>query len=213
MYNYKNISIQRLGHDGFLVLYKGKNICIDPFEIKENFEADYLFLTHNHKDHTSLNDINKIIKSDTIVICPPICEENIKDIPNKKIFINPNENLTLDDFSLKTLPAYNTNKFRSPGIQYHPKESGFLGYILDFDGTKIYHAGDTDIIPEMENIYPDIALLPVSGVYAMTAQEAVQAIELIKPKIAIPMHYDSIVGTIEDAKYFEKHTQCEVVIL
>lgn len=213
MYTYKNITIQRLGHDGFLIWYRWKNICIDPFEIKETIQADYIFITHNHRDHLSIDDITKIIKPNTIIVCPWICEENLMNIQNKKIFLEQNDNLTLDDFSVKTLPAYNIDKFRSPGVPYHPKESWFVGFVFDFDWTTIYHAWDTDIIPEMENISPDIALLPVSGVYTMTAQEAVESIKLIKPQIAIPMHYDNIVGTIEDAKYFKENAKCEVIIL
>jgi L-ascorbate metabolism protein UlaG (beta-lactamase superfamily) len=213
MYIHKNIKIQRLGHDWFLINYKWKNICIDPFGLKEEFQADYIFLTHNHRDHLSINDITKIIKSKTIIICPLICEENLKEIQNKKIFLEQNDNLDLDDFSVKTIPAYNIDKFRSPWIQYHPKESGFVGFIFNFDWTTIYHAWDTDIISEMEWLSPDIAILPVSWVYTMTAQEAVKSIELIKPQIAIPMHYDSIVWTTKDAQYFKEHANCEVVIL
>jgi len=213
MYNYKNINIKRLGHDWFLINYKDKNICIDPFEIKKNFQADYLFITHNHRDHLSLDDIQKIIKPTTTIICPIICEENLKDFPQNKIFLNQNDNLNLDNFSVKTIPAYNTNKFRSPWIVFHPKESWFVGFIFNFDWTRIYHAWDTDIVPEMENLSPDIALLPVSGVYTMTAQEAVESVNIIKPQIAIPMHYDNIVDTLEDAKYFKENAKCEVVIL
>lgn len=213
MYNYKNITIKRFGHDWFLIWYKWKNIIIDPFQLKETLQADYIFLTHNHKDHLSLDDIQKIIKPSTIIVCPTICEENLMNIQNKKIFLEQNDSLNLDNFWVKTIPAYNIDKFRSPWIPYHPKESWFVGFIFNFDWTIIYHTWDTDIIPEMKNISPDIALLPVSGVYTMTAQEAVQSINLIKPQIAIPMHYDSIVGTSEDAKYLKENAKCEVVIL
>ncbi len=213
MYNYKNITIQRLGHDWFMIWYKWKNICIDPFEIKDTIQADYIFLTHNHRDHLSLDDIQKIINTNTIIVCPNICEENLKDIQNKKIFLEQNDNLTLDNFSVKTIPAYCTDKFRSPWVPYHPKESWFVGFIFNFDWTTLYHAWDTDIIPEMEWLCPDIALLPVSWVYVMTSQEAVKSLELIKPQIAIPMHYDNIVWTLEDAKYFKENAKYEVVIL
>lgn len=213
MYTYKNINIQQLGHDWFLINYKWKNICIDPFENKLSFQADYILFTHNHKDHLSLDDISKIIKSNTKIICPYVCEENLINIQNEKIFLNQIDNLVLDDFSIKTIPAYNIDKFRSPWVPYHPKQSWFVGFIFDFDWTTIYHAWDTDIIPDMENISPDIALLPVSGKYTMTAQEACESIELIKPQIAIPMHYDNIVWTTKDAQYFKERAKCEVVIL
>lgn len=202
-----------MGHDGFLIVYKDKNICIDPFELKDVFHADYIFFTHNHRDHLSMIDIIKVIQPTTVLIAPYVCEENLKDLYNKKIFLKQYDILTLDDFSVKTVPAYNIDKFRSPWIPYHPKASWFVGFVFNFDWTMLYHSWDTDTIPEMEWLSPDIALLPVSWTYTMTAKEAVESIKFIKPKVAIPMHYDSIIGSLEDAKYFQEHAQCEVVIL
>ena len=213
MYTYKNITIEWLGHDWFLISYKDKKICIDPFEIKNSFQADYIWLTHNHRDHLSIVDIEKIITPTTILIAPSVCESDLKDFSNKKILLSQHDSQIVDDFSLTTIPAYCIDKFRSPWISYHPKESWFLGFILNFAWTTVYHAGDTDNIPEMKWLAPDIALLPVSWTYTMTAAEAVESVESIKPKIAIPMHYDSIVGTWEDAKYFQTHASCEVIIL
>lgn len=212
-YPYKNISIERLGHDWFLIHYKDKEICIDPFKIKENFEADYIFITHNHKDHLSLDDIKKVIKPSTIIIAPNICKEELKEFTQEKIFVSQDESKNMKNFNIRTLPAYNTNKFRSPGIVFHAKEVWFVWYVFDFDWTRVYHAGDTDIIPEMKWLSPDIALLPVSGTYVMTAEEAVKSLDLIQPKIVIPMHYDSIVGTKTDAECLKTQTKYEVVIL
>jgi L-ascorbate metabolism protein UlaG (beta-lactamase superfamily) len=115
--------------------------------------------------------------------------------------------------SVEAVPAYNTNKFRTPGKVYHPKEEGRIGYIITMNGVRIYHAGDTDHIPEMKNIKVDIALLPVSGTYVMTADEAAKAVAEIKPKIAIPMHYGAIVGDVNDAQKFQKLATCKVTIL
>jgi L-ascorbate metabolism protein UlaG (beta-lactamase superfamily) len=97
-----------------LIRYHDKTFCIDPFEIKKDFKADYIFFTHNHKDHLSLLDINKIIQPTTILVSPYVCEENLKDYENKKMFLKQNDFLTLDDFSVKTIPAYCIDKFRSP---------------------------------------------------------------------------------------------------
>ena len=213
MFDYKNISIHRLGHDGFLIKFKGKLICIDPYQTRERFDTDYIFLTHFHKDHLSREDIHKMLKPSTIIVAPLACEEQLQEFPQKKIFLKQEDKLPLEWFTVTTMPAYNTNKFRSPGVPYHPKELWFVGFLFNFEGTTLYHAGDTDIIPEMKDLTPDIALLPVSGVYAMTAQEAVESLALIQPKIAIPMHYDTIVGTFADAQYLEDHASCEVVIL
>ncbi len=213
MYTYKNVSIQWLGHDWFLITYKDKNICIDPFELKDVFYADYIFITHNHRDHLSIDDIKKIIQTSTLLIAPCVCSDDLKDFPNQKIFFQQEDTHLIDDFSVSTIPAYCIDKFRSPWVPYHPKQAWFVGYIFDFEGTKIYHAWDTDNIPEMQWLSPDIALLPVSWTYTMTAEEAVQSLKRILPKVAIPMHYDAIVGSLEDAKYFQAHAQCEVVIL
>jgi L-ascorbate metabolism protein UlaG (beta-lactamase superfamily) len=97
-----------------LIDYKNKKICIDPFEVKETSQVDYIFITHTHHDHLSVDDITKMMKSTTIIVAPYACEDNLKDLPNKKIFLKQDDTLTLDDFSVKTIPAYNIDKFRSP---------------------------------------------------------------------------------------------------
>ena len=112
------------------------------------------------------------------------------------------------------MPAYNTDKWRSPGVPFHPKENAMIGFVLSIDGKRIYHAGDTDLIAEMNNLKNiDIALLPVSGTYVMTALEAVEACKLIHPKLAIPMHYGAIVGTESDARTFKERAPCRVEII
>jgi len=105
------------------------------------------------------------------------------------------------------------NKFREPGKPFHPKEDGKIGFILSVKGVRIYHAGDTDPIPEMKNFKTDIALLPVSGTYVMTPEEAGEAARMIKPKLAIPMHYGTIVGSENDAERFKQLATCPVQIL
>ncbi|RLF54379.1 MAG: MBL fold metallo-hydrolase, partial [Thermoplasmata archaeon] len=99
---------------------------------------------------------------------------------------------------IEAVPAYNTDK------DFHPGKNGWLGFVVEIDGVRIYHAGDTDFIPEMKGIDVDIALLPVSGTYVMTAEQAVEAAKTIKPKVAIPMHYGAIVGGEKDASSFQK---------
>ena len=127
--------------------------------------------------------------------------------------MKPGEKILVDDVSVETVPAYNLNKFRSPGQPFHSKQEEMLGFIVTINDVRIYHAGDTDSIPEMEGMNVDIACLPVSGTYVMTAEEAAEAAGRIKPKIAIPMHYGSIVGDESDAERFKKLAACQVVIL
>ncbi len=155
--NYKNISINWLGQSGFLI----KNSLIiytDPFQIKTEEKADIIFITHGHYDHCSISDIEKIAKKGTIIVIPAACQSKImklKEDVDIKI-VNPGEQAIIKGIKVKAVPAYNTNKTA------HPKEDGWNGYVIDFDNVRIYHAGDTDAIPEMSPLREiDIALLPV----------------------------------------------------
>ncbi len=187
--------IKWLGHDTFMIDYENKVIYFDPYKLKEGLpKADYIFITHSHYDHFSSEDIDKIVKNDTVFIGPEDVISEIKE--NKTVLAEIGKESKLDGFSFKSIPAYNTNK------EFHPKEKKWVGYIVDIGNVKIYHAGDTDRIPEMKNLNVDIALLPVSGTYVMTAEEAAEAAMDIKPDIAIPMHYASIVGSTKDAERF-----------
>lgn len=210
------IDISWIGHDGFRIKKNSITIYIDPYKISKNFsnkkDADLILISHNHFDHLSIEDINNLINKETNIVCAKECIESLKsNYPQNKITgLDANQSITVRKISIKGIEAYNTNK------KFHPKEDKKIGFIIDLEDTKIYHSGDTDIIPEMENLNPDIALVPVSGTYVMTAKEASKAInELIRPKkMAIPMHYDSIVGNIKDAEEFCKEVNvCKTTIL
>lgn len=210
------IDIKWLGHDSFKIK-TDKVIYIDPFQIEPDEKADLIFITHEHFDHCNPEDIEKLIKDDTVLVGIPLCKDSFSKFSSdvkEIIYLKPNQKKTIEGIEVETVPAYNVNKFREPGKPFHPKQDGKVGYILNIDGKRIYHAGDTDLIAEMKNFGNiDIALLPVSGTYVMTAEEAVNAVDWIKPKIAIPMHYKKIVGTQEDALKFKRNAKCETVIL
>ena len=203
---YKMIDeIHWLGHDTFKIEGE-KVIYTDPFQIKKGDAADIILITHDHRDHCSPEDIKKVQGPETIIVATPDCMEKLSgDVRTMK----PGDRITVKGVEIEAVPAYNTNK------QFHLKESGWVGYIFTMNGQRIYLAGDTDHIPEMKTFDVDIALLPVSGTYVMTAEEAVLAAIDIKPKIAIPMHYNSIVGTEKDAlKFaFELKGKVEVRVL
>jgi len=127
--------------------------------------------------------------------------------------VRPGDRLELDGVQIEAVPAYNLNKFREPGKVFHPREDQKVGFIIEVDGIRIYHAGDTDSIPEMTGIKTDIALLPVSGTYVMTAEEAAEAATRIRPIVAIPMHYGTIIGSEKDALRFKELAKCDVQIL
>jgi L-ascorbate metabolism protein UlaG (beta-lactamase superfamily) len=200
-----------LGHAAFQISLN-KIIYIDPYELEDDLpKADYIFITHEHFDHFSPEDIKKIQKDSTLIIATKQCKGKID---GKFKYVEIGEEFSLDEINIEVVAAYNIDKFREPGLPYHPKEEEKVGYIINIDGEKIYHAGDTDFIPEMKSIKNiDIALLPVSGKYTMTPEEAAKATDMIQPKIAIPMHYGGIVGTVDDAKKFQELSSIKVLIL
>ena len=212
-----NIKLHWLGHDGFsLITQDNKVIYIDPYKISEvhhkKNDAELVLISHNHFDHLSIEDLRHIINENTKIIAASECIEKLNQEGFKSAKgVEPGQTIEERGVSIEIVPAYNTNK------NFHPKDDRKIGFIFTFDKTlKIYHAGDTDKIPEMSEFKPDIALVPVSGVYVMSADEAADAVNnLIKPsKLAIPMHYGTIVGSLDDAKKFKTLVKiCRVEIL
>ena len=198
-------NIEWLGHDSFRI--KGsKTLYFDPYQIGEAEPADLVLVTHEHFDHCSPDDVAGIQVGSTTVITE---KDSAAKLSGNVRIVSPGDHLTVEGITIEAVPAYNVNK------SFHPREKGWLGFIVELDGVRIYHAGDTDYIPEMSDIKTDIALLPVSGTYVMTATEAVEAALAIQPKIAIPMHYGAIVGGDSDAETFRTALaeKVEVVVL
>ena len=213
MFEYGGVKISWLGHDGFKIK-NAKTVYVDPYEIKGGEAADILLISHNHEDHCSPEDVKKIVSEKTTIITTAESKRKLSKTKAKEILVvKPGQKMLIDDVSVEMVPAYNVNKFRSPGHLFHPKENEMLGFIVTMNGVRIYHAGDTDLIPEMERFNVDVACLPVSGTYVMTAEEAVESTRHIKLKVAIPMHYGSIVGDDRDAERFKTLASCEVRIL
>jgi len=187
-------NIHWLGHATFKIIAEDKIIYIDPFQIKKEDQADIILITHEHFDHCSPEDVKKIQKPDTVIVTTSDCALKLSGDIKK---VKPGDKINVKGIEIEAVPAYNINK------KFHPKENNWVGFIINIKGTRIYHAGDTDKIPEMKDFKNiDIALLPVSGTYVMTAEEAADAALIINPKIAVPMHYGSIVGSEKDAKKF-----------
>lgn len=194
-----------LGHDAFLIDYDGTKVYFDPYQIGESETADIILVSHEHYDHCSPDDINRISSDETTILTNAASAKKLKgDVRVMK----PGDSISVKGVLVEAVPAYNVNK------RFHPSDSGGLGFIVEFGGIRVYHAGDTDLIPEMSEIKADIALLPVSGKYVMTAQEAAEAARIISPRTAVPMHYGSIVGSDDDAEMFKEmlHSEIDVKI-
>lgn len=186
--------IHWLGHDAFRI-DGTKTVYFDPYEISGGPPADVIFISHEHFDHCSPADVAKIQKPATVIVTDAA---SAKKLSGDVRVVKPGDRLDLEGVAVRVVPAYNRNK------KFHPKTAGMLAFVVTLDGITYYHAGDTDFIPEMKGLQPDVAFLPVSGTYVMDVQEAVEAAKAIAPKIAIPMHYGAIVGSVEDAQRFQK---------
>lgn len=202
----KDAEIAFLGHSGFQITYQNKIIAIDPYNVSENLQkADIILITHSHYDHCSIKDIEKLAKKGTIIVVPADAQSKITKVDGVEMqIIESNDEIKFENIKIEAVPAYNTNK------QFHPKSEGWLGFLIKFNNTIIYHSGDTDKIPEMEKLTgygkkgcQFITLLPVSGTYVMDADEAAEVASLLSPHLAIPMHFGAgVAGTIDDAKRF-----------
>lgn len=197
------VEVHWLGHDSF-VLKGSKTVVIDPFKAKGGYTADVLLISHEHFDHLSEEDIEKFAGPATTLVAPRICEAPLRRFSQEKRFVTPGSRLELKGVTVEAIPAYNVNKFSEPGKVFHPKEEGRVGYIVTLDGKRFYHAGDSDATPEMKAVEVDVALLPVSGTYVMTAEEAADAAKTMKAKVVVPMHIESIVGSRADAERFKR---------
>lgn len=215
MFEYKGIKIRWHGHDTFSI-EKGLTICIDPYKLSRLIPAHIVLISHNHFDHLSLEDLKKTSSSNTVIIAAKECVSQLSRVACRELIgILPGQEKIVNNVKVKAVPAYNIDKINPDTSKpFHPKEDNKIGFIVNIENVSIYHTGDSDLIPEMTDLKPDILLVPVSGTYVMTAKEAVKATEKIKPKIAIPMHYGTIVGNEADAKEFKAMVKsCEVQIL
>jgi L-ascorbate metabolism protein UlaG (beta-lactamase superfamily) len=200
-------SLQLIGHS--TVRYSGsKTFYIDPWKLPSGMGADgdLILVTHDHYDHLSISDIKKALAREGKVLVSECCRGKFG---SADLYTLPYMKHRIAGIEVYATAAYNVNK------QFHQREMGHCGYIIEIDGVKIYHSGDCDAFPHMRDFTCDIALLPVSGTYVMNSSEAVDAVNMLNPKVAIPIHWGDpdVVGTRADAETFKKLSPCEVVIL
>jgi len=197
-----------------IMINKDKVIYIDPFRIEQNYNnADIILITHEHYDHFSEEDIQKVKKDQTVIVITNDLLEKTLSLGFEKeniMIVEPNKEYFLGDIKIKTIPAYNINK------KFHPKENNWVGYIIEIDGVSYYIAGDTDVTEESKNVQCDIAFIPIGGTYTMDYKEAANLVNQIKPKIVVPTHYGEIVGEKQYAEKFKElllsELECSILI-
>lgn len=199
--SYGEITLRRFSHAAFKISGGGKVVYIDPFRITQALhDGDIIICTHDHYDHCSPEDIRRVAKPGAVVIASVNCEKKVKGLGFEYKLLRPGDAVTVHGIEVRAFPAYNVGK------HFHTRDYQGIGVLVKHKGVTVYHAGDTDLIPEMEQLrgQVDIALLPVSGVYVMDAAEAAKAALVIQPKVAVPMHYGEIVGSERDAEAFRR---------
>ena len=200
-----------LGHASFR-LDGPPTIYFYPWKLKGRHpQADVILVSHEHSDHCSLEDVKRISGPGTVIIANSGAAKKLRgDVRT----LRPGERTTVGEVEIEAVPAYNVNKFRSPGVPFHPKEAEHVGYVVTVQGERLYFAGDTDHIPEMSNLQCDVALLPIGGKYTMDAEEAAQAAKNIGPRVVVPMHWGSgVVGTLADVERFRSLYDGDIVVL
>ncbi len=207
-------SLDWLGHASFRIRSGGATIYIDPYRVPAGPVADLILVTHGHYDHFSPQDIERLSGEHTWLVAPAPVAERVR---GRVSSIAPGQALELEPFpgvEVAALAAYNTSKRDAQGRLFHPRAAGCVGFELNLRGQRLYHSGDTDVIPEMDAVVGvDVALLPVSGTYVMTAQEAVEAARRIQPRVAVPMHWGQHIGTRADAELFAQQAPVDVRIM
>jgi L-ascorbate metabolism protein UlaG (beta-lactamase superfamily) len=208
-------SLEWLGHSGFRIRVGRAVVYIDPYRVRDGSPpADLILITHGHYDHFSPQDVERLSVRGTWLVGPAAVAERVSGRVHS---IGPGETLAdelVRGVYVTAIAAYNTSKRDGDGNPFHPREAGWLGYEVNVRGERLYHSGDTDVIPEMDSVTGvDIALLPVSGVYVMTALEAAEAARRIQPRVAVPMHWGELIGSEVDARTFAERAPVEVRIM
>lgn len=202
-------NIRWLGHAGFLIESKdGETIYIDPYQTKSEIIANYIFITHSHYDHLSIKDILRISNQETVVFAPLDAKPKLKDFSGKVILVEPNNIYQHENLLIHTTRAYTVE------TSFHPISNNWVGYVIEVDGKRYYHSGDTDFVEdlgEIKDIF--VAMLPVGGTYTMDAKEAAKLANKIRPRYVIPMHYGVVVGSEKDAEEFKTLFNGETIIM
>jgi L-ascorbate metabolism protein UlaG (beta-lactamase superfamily) len=194
-------NITWFGQSSIRIRFENKTVYFDPYNLKQKDSADIIFITHGHQDHLSPKDLHLIVTSKTKIyatsdLCKTLTDSGFTNLHEVKI----GDRINIEGFETEVVPAYNIKK-----PQFHPKSNGWVGYVVDFKGTKVYHPGDTERIPEMKNIKCDIAFMPLGQTYTMeSVEDAADAVLDVQAKFAIPFHFGMYEGKKDDALKFKE---------
>lgn len=206
------MKIKWLGHASFLITSGGKKVYIDPYAGEYTEKADLILVTHDHSDHCDLHKISQVVKPDTFIVTCLRAAGKVRGVGVEVLPLEPGEEKEVKGFKLLGVEAYNTHRFRSPGTPFHPKGSQ-VAFIIEAEGKRLYHAGDTDLLPSMKELGPiDVAMIPIGGRYTMDVKEAVEAVKVIGPKVVLPMHRRNA-DVEEFKKLAEEGSDAKVVVL
>lgn len=204
--------IKWIGHASFLIQDRKRNIYIDPYALRD-FKAphaDFVFITHAHFDHFSMDDIKRIADDSTQFVAP---KDIAKKLPYPKVHaVEPEDEYDIEGLEFDTVPAYNVKPDR---LHYHPRDNGWVGYVINFDSFRVYHAGDTDFVDEMRGLKPELGFVPMGGTYVMDVNEAIEASKAIDAKRIAPMHYKNLLGeqkSKEAEALFKKNAKNGIIL-
>jgi len=196
------VLIRKIRHSGFVIEDDAVRIVIDPFKARDDeaVPVTLALVTHPHFDHLELESLAKFVTHETIIVGTADAHSTLAKLSAREVrLVKPGDVVDIANVRVEAVPAYNVNK------PYHPKENGWVGYLITLpSGVRVYHAGDTDAIPELEGLEANVILLPVSGTYVMTADEAARLAQRLRARVFIPMHYGVIVGSDADAAVFAR---------
>ena len=185
-------------------------VRFDPFRISDPLhDADIILITHAHFDHLDPDSVKNVKKADTIFVVPASMREEVKEhVAGHTVhYLKPGDEIDIGPVHVKAVPAYNLNK------PFHPKDNQWLGYVVTMDKVRYYAAGDTDAAEELKRIACDVAMVPIGGTYTMIAPEAAALVNEIHPRVAIPIHYGSVVGSDADAVEFQRLVAMDILVV
>lgn len=176
----------------------GSTVYFDPWEVHGHAaDADVIFITHDHYDHFSPEDVRRLRKDDTVIVAPSAMVSQVnREVGGNVFAVEPGREYSANGIAFTTVPAYNRNK------DFHPKGKGWCGYVVTLGEQRYYVVGDSDATQEAAAVQCDVLLLPIGGHYTMDVQEAAELTAKVKPATVVPTHYGDIVGDTSFGRTF-----------